>query len=151
MQQSFIALALLAATLLVAGFFAYVYTIKRQDYLLLWTAGWALLGIHDLGPALSQWWPPTPLQSAMDEWSFALAGLFFFLGAQLYAQRKPWIAPSAITAVALGLWAAAHAANLIPISAAIPSALLLVAAGMIFAQESRRQETLADRLLAMAF
>jgi hypothetical protein len=39
-QQSFIAFALLIATTLVAGFFGYVYNLKRQTYLLLWTAGW---------------------------------------------------------------------------------------------------------------
>ena len=38
-HESFIALALLAATSLVAGFFAYIYSLKRQMYLLLWTGG----------------------------------------------------------------------------------------------------------------
>ena len=150
-QQSFIGLALLAATSLVAGFFAYIYSIKRQNYLLLWTAGWTLLGIHHLGPALAQWLPATSLQNALDDWSFALTGLFFLLGTQLYAQRKPWIAPAAVTAVMLGLWAAANAANLLPFSVAIPSALLFGGVAVIFWQESRRQETLADRLLAVTF
>jgi hypothetical protein len=43
---SFISLALLVATSLVAGFFAYVYNLKRQAYLLQWTAGWSLLALH---------------------------------------------------------------------------------------------------------
>jgi len=34
MHQSFISLALLIATTLVAGFFAYIHSIKRQTYLL---------------------------------------------------------------------------------------------------------------------
>jgi len=42
MHQSFISLALLIATTLVAGFFAYIHRIKRQTYLLLWTAAWAV-------------------------------------------------------------------------------------------------------------
>jgi len=151
MQQSFIALALLAATSLVAAFFAYIYSIKRQNYLLLWTAGWAFLGVHDLSPAIAQWWPPSSLQNALDNWSFALTGIAFFLGAQIYAQRKPWRAPAAITAVALGLWAAANAINLLPYSVMIPSSLVFVGVGTIFWQESKRQETLADRLLAVGF
>jgi len=54
MHQNFISLALLLATTLVAGFFAYIYSIKRQTYLLLWTAGWSVFGLHYLGQALSQ-------------------------------------------------------------------------------------------------
>jgi len=45
-QQGFISLALLIATLLVAGFFAYIYTLKRQGYLLLWTIAWFVFGLH---------------------------------------------------------------------------------------------------------
>jgi diguanylate cyclase (GGDEF)-like protein/putative nucleotidyltransferase with HDIG domain len=151
MQQSFIALALLAATSLVAAFFAYIYSIKRQSYLLLWTAGWAFLGIHDLTPAIAQWWPPSSLQNALDAWSFALTGVFFFLGAQVYAQRKPWTLPAVITGVTLMLWAGANAVNVIAYSAMIPTSLLFVGVGTIFWQESKRQETLADRLLAVGF
>src|SRR6202790_3411149 len=88
--DNFIALALLAATSLVAGFFAYIYSLKRQTYLLLWTAGWTLFALHYLGPALAEWVPDTPLQAALDRWLYAVAAVFFFLGAQLYAQRKPW-------------------------------------------------------------
>jgi hypothetical protein len=54
MHQSFISLALLIATTLVAGFFAYIYSIKRQTYLLLWTVAWTVFGLHYLGQALSQ-------------------------------------------------------------------------------------------------
>jgi hypothetical protein len=78
--NNFIALALLAATSLVAGFFAYVYSLKRQVYLLLWTAGWTLFALHYLGPALAEWVPDTPLQAALDRWLYAVAALFFFLG-----------------------------------------------------------------------
>src|SRR5258707_15116647 len=66
--NNFIALALLAATSLVAGFFAYIYSLKRQAYLLLWTAGWTLFALHYLGAALAQWVPDTPLQAARVRW-----------------------------------------------------------------------------------
>jgi hypothetical protein len=42
-----------AVPALVAGFFAYVYNLKRQAYLLQWTAGWSLLALHYLGTGLS--------------------------------------------------------------------------------------------------
>ena len=51
----------------------------------------------------------------------------------------------------LGLWAAANAANKFSVSAVIPASLLYLAVAAIFWQESRRQETLADRLLGLSF
>jgi diguanylate cyclase (GGDEF)-like protein/putative nucleotidyltransferase with HDIG domain len=150
--ESFIALTLLGATSLVAGFFAYIYGLKRQPYLLFWTAGWSLYALHFLSPALARWLPSSPVQSPLNHWLCALAALCFFLGAQVYAQHKPWIVPAAVAAGILGLWAAADAIHLLPFAPVIiPSALLFFAPAVIFWQESRRQETLADKLLAISF
>jgi diguanylate cyclase (GGDEF)-like protein/putative nucleotidyltransferase with HDIG domain len=150
--ESFMALALLAATSLVAGFFAYIYVLKRQPYLLYWTAGWSFYALHFLSPALSQWTPGAPLLLSLNRWLYGLAALFFFLGAQIYAQRKPWIVPAAVCAGILAVWAAANAMHLLTVvPVAIPSALLSIAVAAVFWHESRRQETLADRLLAISF
>ena len=149
--NNFIALALLAATSLVAGFFAYIYSLKRQAYLLLWTGGWTLFALHYLGPAVAQWVPGTALQTALDRWLYAMAAVFFFLGAQLYAQRKPWKVAAAASAVVLGAWAVANALHFFNITVVVPAALLFGAVGVIFWQESKRQETLADRLLGLSF
>jgi len=151
MHQSFISLALLIATTLVAGFFAYIYSIKRQTYLLLWTAGWTVFGLHYLGQALAQEAPSSAFENAMDHWLYTLSGLLFFLGAQIYSQRKPWKIPALILGVFLGLWAAANAVNMFTISEVIPASMLCVAVAVVFWQESRRQETLADRLLGVSF
>jgi diguanylate cyclase (GGDEF)-like protein/putative nucleotidyltransferase with HDIG domain len=152
MYESLIALALLAATSLVAGFFAYIYSLKRQPYLLFWTAGWSLYALNFLSPALDQWIPSSPIQGALNRWLYALAALFFFLGAQIYAQRKPWIVPAVVTGGMLGVWSAANIIHLLnPVPVVIPSALLFVGVAVVFWQESRRQETLADRLLAVSF
>jgi diguanylate cyclase (GGDEF)-like protein/putative nucleotidyltransferase with HDIG domain len=151
-HESFIAFALFAATCSVAGFFAYIYSLKRQTYVLLWTAGWSLFALHYLSPAMARWIPGSPLQHALNRWLYALAGLSFFLGAQLYAQRKPWITRCAVVAGVLGVAAAANALSLIGASAiVVPSALLFVGVAVVFWLESRRQETLADRLLAISF
>jgi diguanylate cyclase (GGDEF)-like protein/putative nucleotidyltransferase with HDIG domain len=151
-HDSFIAIALFAATTSVAGFFAYIYSVKRQTYVLLWTAGWCLFALHYLSPAVAEWVPGNPLQNALNRWLYALAALAFFLGAQLYAQRKPWIVPSAIVAGVLGAGAVADGLSLFPSAViVIPSALLFVGIAVIFWLESRRQETLADRLLAISF
>src|SRR6266849_3310127 len=151
MHQSFISLALLVATLLVAGFFAYIYSIKRQSYLLLWTVGWFIFGLHYVVPAIAQTTLSNPREIALEHWLYAISGLLFFLGAQIYSQRKPWRIPVIIVGVFLGLWAAANAVNVFSISAVIPASLLYVAVAIVFWQESRRQETLADRLLGISF
>jgi diguanylate cyclase (GGDEF)-like protein/putative nucleotidyltransferase with HDIG domain len=151
-HDSYIAITLLAAAATAAGFFAYVYTLKRQTYLLLWTAGWSFFALHYLSPALAPWLPSGPAQIAMNRWLYALAGLSFVLGAQFYSQRKPWKSAAGIAAVVLGVWAAANALGwmtIVPV--VIPSICLYLAVGVIFWIESRRQETLADRLLAISF
>ena len=151
MHQSFISLALLIATTLVAGFFAYIHSIKRQVYLLLWTAGWAVFALHYVGPTLAPNSASTPLQSALNHWLFALSGVLFFLGAQLYSQRKAWKFPALIVCVVFAFWAASNATSAISVSVLIPASLLYVAVAAVFWQESRRQETLADRLLGVSF
>ena len=151
-HDSYIAFTLLAAAAMAAGFFAYVYTLKRQTYLLFWTAGWSFFALHFLSPALVPWISGSPLQTALNRWLYALAALSFVLGAQFYSLRKPWKLGCGIAAVGLGVWAAANALNWITvIPVVLPSILLFVAVGVIFWIESRRQETLADRLLAISF
>ena len=150
-QQGFISLALLIATLLVAGFFAYIYTLKRQSYLLLWTTAWFVFGLHYLLPAATQAFVTNSLESALTHWLFAVSAVLFFLGAQIYSQRKPWKFQALLVVVLIAIWAAANATNRFSLSAVVPASLLYIAVAVIFWQESRRQETLADRLLGLSF
>src|SRR3989440_9820796 len=151
MHQSFISLALLIATTLVAGFFAYIHRIKRQTYLLLWTAAWAVFALHYVGPTLAPNSAASPLQSALNHWFFALSGALFFLGAQLYSQRKSWKFPALVVCIVFGFWAASNATSAVSVSVVIPASLLYTGVAVVFWQESRRQETLADRLLGVSF
>lgn len=151
MYQSFISLALLVAAFLVAGFFAYIYSIKRQNYLLLWTAAWFVFGLHYIAPASAQAALSSSLENALTHWLYALAAVLFFLGAQIYAQRKPWKIPALLVVIVLGVWAVANATSALSISAVIPASLIYIGVAAIFWQESRRQETLADRLLSLSF
>src|SRR5260370_28823346 len=92
------------------------------------------------------------MQMALDRWLCVVSALFFFLGAQLYAQRKPGKVAAGLVALVLGAWAFTNAAHLFnTVSVVVPSSLLFVAVASVFWQESRRQETLADRLLAVSF
>ena len=150
-NQSFIALALLAATCLVAAFFAYIYNLKRRPYLMYWTLGWGFVAFSYLGPVLARVTYALPLQTAVDQLLYAAAGLFFFLGAQLYAQRELWRIPAAIAGGVLVVWAGANSLKLFFIPPILPAAAIFLAVAYVFWQESRRQETLADWLLSLSF
>src|SRR5258708_32690010 len=51
----------------------------------------------------------------------------------------------------MGAWAVANALHLFGVTVVIPAALLFAAVAVIFWQESKRQETLGDRLLGLSF
>jgi diguanylate cyclase (GGDEF)-like protein/putative nucleotidyltransferase with HDIG domain len=150
-DHGFIALALLIATSLVAGFFAYIHSVKRQTYLLVWTAGWSLLALHYLGTAFTGRPTESTLQGSLDHWLFGVAAILFFLGAQLYSQRKPWLMAAVITAAVLAAWALANIFLRLQVPAMFGASFAYMAVAAIFWTESRRQETLADRLLAVVF
>jgi len=150
-DHGLIAIALLIATSLVAGFFAYIHSVKRQTYLLVWTAGWCLLALHYLGSAFAGTPGEASFQNSLDHWLFGVAGILFFLGTQLYAQRKPWLVPALIAAGILAVWAAANSIYHLPAPVMIGGGAVYIGAAAIFWHESRRQETLADRLLSVVF
>ena len=148
---SLISLALLVATALVAGYFAYIYNLKRQTYLLYWTAGWSLLALHYLGTALNGNGGATAVHTAVGQGLFASAGIFFFLGARQYAHR-PQLFKVAIGAGAVVLvWTLANAFGYLPFPVIFSAFAIYSAVGLEFWVESRLQETLADWLLATVF
>ncbi len=150
-QDGIIALGLLAATILVACFFAYVYNLKRQMYLLLWTAAWSMLALHYLSAAFEPRLVASPWQRALDHWLLAASGLLFFLGTQLYTQRKAWVGWAAATAAALLAWAVASEMGWFALPVDLASTTIFLATAVLYWQEGRRQETLADPLLAFSF
>src|SRR6201997_2839211 len=151
MSPNAIALGLLLGTLLVGVFFAYIYSLKRQNYLLYWTVGWALYALHYLCPALSPWIGTSIVLSSLNHALFGFAAICFFLGAQLYTQHKLWLKPAIGSAIFLALWSIANAFEIFPVSSFIPAACIYVVVGYLFWNESRHHETLADRLLGLAF
>jgi len=151
MSQNAIALGLLLGTLLVGVFFAYIYSLKRQNYLIYWSAGWALYALHYLSPALSPWLGANIVLSSLNHALFGFAAICFFLGAQLYTHNKLWLKPAIGSAIFLALWSTANAFQIFPVSSFIPAAFIYVAVGYLFWNESRHHETLADRLLGVAF
>jgi diguanylate cyclase (GGDEF)-like protein/putative nucleotidyltransferase with HDIG domain len=151
MFQSVIALGFLLATLLVGLFFAYIYSLKRQPYLLLWTTAWVLYALHLLPSALSPWTDSNPFLGTLNPGLLGLAGISFFLGTQLYTRRKLWIGPAIGAAAILAAWSAANAFQILRVSAILPASVIYTAVALLFWLESRHHETLADQLLSFAF
>src|SRR4030081_1567893 len=90
---SIIAITLLTASALTSGFFAYMHSLRRQAYLLLWSAGWCLLALHYLSPALGPWVSVAPWPAAVDEWLLGSAALLFLRMGHVYTNREPWVRP----------------------------------------------------------
>jgi diguanylate cyclase (GGDEF)-like protein/putative nucleotidyltransferase with HDIG domain len=142
-------LALFVATSLVAGYFAYIYNLKRQAYLLYWTAGWCLLALHYLGTGLGG--DGISVQTALGQGLFAVAGIFFFLGARQYAHRSllPGVAMGA--GILVVIWTTLNALGILPFPVLFASVVIFASVGVEFWVESTLQETLADWLLSAVF
>src|SRR5579863_2953021 len=150
-SESIIAITLLAASALTSGFFAYMHSLRRQAYLMLWSAGWCLLALHYLSPALEPWTIVAPWQAAVNEWLLAAAALLFFSTAQVYTNTEPWVRPQIAAGGVFVLWSAAYYLHVVKISPEFGVALFRSVVAWVFYQESRRHETFADLLLAASF
>ena len=150
-SESIIAITLLATSALTSGFFAYMHSLRRQAYLMLWSAGWCLLALHYLSPALEPWVSVAPWQSSVNEWLLAAAALLFFSTAQVYTNREPWVRPQIAAGGAFAVWSAAYYLNAIRISPQFGVAAVLAVIAWVFYQESRRHETFAELLLGISF
>ncbi len=149
--QGVLSLALLVAAGLMAAFFAHVYELKRQRYMLFWAAGWCVLALHYLLPALAPWSGGGAWQTPASGWLLAVAVLLFLNAAQSYTQRRPRVRMTAAGAVIFAAWIVAHHLGYLQVPANFGVAFLLFGVGWVFWRESRNQETLADGLLTVSF
>jgi diguanylate cyclase (GGDEF)-like protein/putative nucleotidyltransferase with HDIG domain len=149
--QFMVACVMCAGAALLAAFFAYMYSLKRQRYLLAWSGAWVLVALQSSGRVfpmrgnLGQW------QQGINSWMMALAALFFLCAAQLYSHRTVWIRTASIAALAAAVWAAANQYGRFEIPLSFGVALLLVAVAGIFWREGKKQGSHADHLLGLAF
>src|SRR3982074_2628122 len=90
---SIIAITLLTASALTSGFFAYMHSLRRQAYLMLWSAGWCLLALQFLSPSLEPWIAVAPWQSAVNQWLLAPAGLRNGSSVRTIPDRQPLVRP----------------------------------------------------------
>src|SRR6202046_4692843 len=99
------ATVLLAGAFLLALFFSYIYQQKRQEYMLVWAAGWLLMSLHFLVPALGTSFTLSAWVDTLDEWLLAAAALSFYCAARSYARLKISWGGIAGLGVAAAIWA----------------------------------------------
>src|SRR6202047_4026164 len=145
------AAVLLAGALLLALFFSYVYQQKRQEYMLVWAAGWLLISLHFLVPALGTQLSPPAWVDPFTEWLLALAGLTFYCAARAYARRKVSGGGIAGLGVAAALWALGYARGWVNVPLGLGVGLLFFFIARTFWEEGRKQESRADQFLAITF
>ena len=154
-HEAIIATSLVIASLGAAAFFAYIYNVKRQNYLLAWAGAWVLLSIHYIPslfdaifglPLGDRSWP-----AALNQLLLGGAAVLFLASARQYAQlpMPGWTATAAIGAFAA--WGVAYQFGVIQVAPYLGIALLMFVVSRTFWQESRKQDSTADRLLAIVF
>jgi diguanylate cyclase (GGDEF)-like protein/putative nucleotidyltransferase with HDIG domain len=146
---------LLVSTFLLAGFFYFMHRLKRQQYLLAWSAAWLLMSLNFASGALSAWIGHAPWDRwffGLSEFMLASSTLAFYAAARSYAGLKVSVRWFAVAAAVFAVWPAFHVNfifNIPPTVLVVGFILLMV--GNTFLQEGRRQESRADVLLAIAF
>src|SRR6202158_2525524 len=145
------AIGLLVAAIAVAAFFAYIYNLKRQLYLKLWTWGWSFLALHYVSPALEPSVGVLPWLAPVNEWLQAFSALMFLWAAQIYVQSKGRAGRIAVTALGILGWSVGHYLGWIPIPASLGTGIILLGSAWIYWEENRKQETVADLFLAISF
>jgi diguanylate cyclase (GGDEF)-like protein/putative nucleotidyltransferase with HDIG domain len=142
---------LLASAFLLATFFTYVYLQKRQEYLLVWAAGWLLISLHFVSnfarpPASAAKW-----LDILNEWLLALAALAFYASARLYARLSLQVRWLIVAVAAAAVWALAFAQHWIGAPLGLGVTLLFFLIARTFWEEGRKQESRADLLLSIVF
>ena len=142
---------MLSATALMAALYGYVYTTKRQLYLMVWSAAWILLALHYAGYALHPQVGHLPWEAAVEIWLVAAAALLFFLSAQLYTHKSPWVYRIAGATGVFAFWCVLFSQGQISVSPQFGISVVFFATGVSFWRFKGKQETLADTSLSMAF
>ena len=132
-----------------------MYRLKRQDYLLGWSAAWLLVTLHFVTGALSAWIGSDPWERRLlelSEFTIALAALAFYSAARLYAGLRIPVRTLIVATLAFAAWPVVHLNQIFNIPPTVLAVgLIHLVVGYTFLQEGRKQEARADVLLAVAF
>ncbi len=145
------AIRLSASALLLGAFFVYLYRQKRLRHLQLWSAGLFVLSAYPLLSLISPHASPRPWLYALDDWLLGLSALTFYNAARLYARRSLAARESVVAAVVGAAWCLGFAYGQLPVPLAAGSAVVFFLVANIFWEAGRKQESRADRPLAVTF
>ncbi len=141
----------LASAFLLAIFFAYVYLQKRQQYLLVWAAGWLLVSAHFATRVLSPQVALPKWAGTANDWLLAVAALTFYCAARMYGRLEVYISAIVAAAAALAVYGLAFERHLTPAPLGLFVTLIFLLIARTFWEEGRKQESRADSLLAITF
>ncbi|MGA9886919.1 MAG: hypothetical protein WBQ31_05435, partial [Candidatus Acidiferrales bacterium] len=145
------AVVLLAGAFLLGVFFAYVYRQKRQAYLLVWAIAWMLASLPFAVYAFVAHRAFPVWLDITNEWMMAAAALAFYCSARIYARMNISTRNVVLAALLAVLWAYAYTQKWIAAPLGMGVAIIFFGAAHIFWQEGRKQESRADKLLAITF
>jgi len=146
-----VALVMSAGAGLLGAFFAYMYGLKRQPYLLAWSGAWVLVALQSVGRGFDASQNLTPWQEPINEWLMAAAALVFLCSVQLYSRRPAWVRSAIIAAIAAAVWAEASYLGHFPVPLRAGTAVVLLGIGGLFWHEGKKQDSRADLFLGIAF
>ena len=110
-----------------------------------------MVALHYGAAALNKREAAGSWEMTVQAWLVASAALLFFLSAQLYTQKKPWTYAACGVSALFAVWAVAFTQGQIPIAPLYGTTVVFLATGVLYWQSSRKQETLADGALGLAF
>ncbi len=153
-HDTIVSLCLFAAALLTAGFFTFLAAVKRRTYLFWWAFAWGIMALRAVFPLL-------PLgQSGLDsptlpglayQWLLGASAVLFWVAARRFSGQPIPRVQIAVFLSGLGAWAGLCWFNVISFPPLFGAAFLFFAVGFTFYKEGQKQESVADRLLGMAF
>jgi diguanylate cyclase (GGDEF)-like protein/putative nucleotidyltransferase with HDIG domain len=149
--QHMVALVMSAGAALLGAFFAYMYGLKRQQYLLAWSGAWVLVALQSLGRGIDASQNFTSWQEPINEWLMAAAALVFLCSVQLYSRKPAWIRSATLAALAAAIWAEAYYRGYIAIPLRVGIAMVLLVVAGLFWREGKKQDSRADLFLGVAF
>ena len=150
-QDTTVSLALFLAAAFTGLFFAFLYGLKRQAYLLWWTASWGALAFYALPRALELWLGLRVWEQPVTAWLMGATALIFWLGAQRYSGAPLAYVEAGLSALVLAAWAISVSVHWWSLSPMLGSGVMFLFVALAFWKEARKQQSYPDYFLSFAF
>jgi len=155
MEPQYALIPLIERTAL-AALFLYLYRVKREAYLLYWTAAWTLLALQYLAHLVHvSGTAPAGLFHAADSLLLAMACLLFLDSARTFAGGRATASVTAILTPLFLVWVVGSSSTRLAFLRWLPpevgGGLVAAVTGVMFWREGSRRELIGGRILASAF